>query len=102
LFGSARFFGKNLIRAMLEKQMELPEPIWARLNYAWMGFFAVMGVLNLWVAFNFSTDTWVSFKLFGGMGLMIVFIVLQGLFLARYIPEENEQPAPQPAATKKE
>ncbi len=102
LFGSARFFGKNLIRAMLEKQMELPEPIWARLNYAWMGFFVVMGVLNLWVAFNFSTDTWVSFKLFGGMGLMIVFIVLQGLFLARYIPEENEQPAPQPAATKKE
>jgi len=62
----------------------------------------VMGVLNLWVAFNFSTDTWVSFKLFGGMGLMIVFIVLQGLFLARYIPEEKEQPVPQPAVTEKE
>jgi intracellular septation protein len=46
------------------------------------------------VAFNFSTDTWVSFKLFGSMGLMLVFIVLQGLVLAKYIPEEKEEPAP--------
>ena len=98
LFGSAQFFGKNLIRAMLGEQVQLPEPLWVRLNYAWIGFFAVMGVLNLWVAFNFSTDTWVSFKLFGGMGLMIVFIVLQGVVLARYLPEEQELP-PQQAGT---
>jgi intracellular septation protein len=95
LFGSAQFFGKNLIRAMLGQQVELPETLWVRLNYAWIGFFAVMGVVNLWVAFNFSTDTWVSFKLFGGMGLMIVFIVLQGVVLARYLPEEQELPPPQ-------
>ena len=95
LFGSAQFFGKNLIRAMLGQQVELPETLWVRLNYAWIGFFAVMGVLNLWIAFNFSTDTWVSFKLFGGMGLMIVFIVLQGVVLARSLPEEQELPPPQ-------
>jgi intracellular septation protein len=64
-----------------------------------MSFFAVMGVLNLWVAFNYSTDTWVSFKLFGGMGLMIVFIVLQGVLLAKYIPEDKEPAAP-PAGDK--
>ncbi len=98
LFGSAQFFGKNLIRAMLGEQLQLPESLWIRLNYAWIGFFTVMGVLNLWVAFNFSTDTWVSFKLFGGMGLMIVFIVLQGVVLARYLPEEQELP-PQQAGT---
>jgi len=97
LFCSARYFGKNLIFAMLEKQMALPETLWTRLNYAWMSFFAVMGVLNLYVAFNFSTDTWVSFKLFGGMGLMIVFIVIQGMVLAKYIPEEKD-PSPQPSA----
>jgi intracellular septation protein len=97
LFGSARFFGKNLIRAMLEKQVELPqEALWNRLNLAWIGFFSVMGFVNLWVAFNFSTDTWVSFKLFGGMGLMIVFIVIQSVVLARYLPEEKEQASPQP------
>jgi intracellular septation protein len=89
LFGSAQFFGKNLIRTMLEKQAELPEVIWSRLNYAWIGFFLVMGVLNLYIAFNFSTDTWVSFKLFGGMGLMLVFIVAQGVVLAKYLPEEK-------------
>jgi intracellular septation protein len=96
LFGSAQFFGKNLIRAMMDKQVELPEALWGRLNYAWIAFFAVMGVLNLYVAFNFSTDTWVSFKLFGGMGLMIVFIVLQGVVLAKYLPDEKEEPVPQP------
>jgi len=96
LYCSAQFFGKNLIRAMLDKQVQLPEALWSKLNFAWMGFFAVMGVLNLYVAFNFSTDTWVSFKLFGGMGLMIFFIVLQGIVLAKYLPEEQEPPSPQP------
>ena len=81
---------------MLDKQVELPETLWPRLNYAWMSFFAVMGVLNLYVAFNYSTDTWVSFKLFGGMGLMILFIILQGVVLAKYIPEEKAEPSPQP------
>jgi intracellular septation protein len=47
-----------------------------------------MGAANLYVAFNFSTDTWVNFKLFGGMGLMLLFVVLQAVFLARYIEEK--------------
>lgn len=89
LFASAHLFGRNLIRAMLEAQVTLPTPLWARLNLAWVLFFAAMGVLNLWVAFNFSTDTWVTFKLFGGMGLMVVFIVGQGVVLSRYLPEEK-------------
>ena len=49
-----------------------------------------MGVLNLYVAFNFSTDAWVNFKLFGGIGLMLVFVVLQALMLARHIEEKVE------------
>ena len=90
LFVSARLFGKNLIRAILEKQVQLPEPLWSRLNFAWIGFFAAMGALNLWVAFNFDTDTWVSFKLFGGMGLMIVFMLIQGVVLVKHLPEEKD------------
>jgi len=89
LFGSAQFFGRNLIRKMLEQQVQVPDLIWARLNLAWIGFFLVMGVLNLHIAFTYNTETWVTFKLFGGMGLMIVFIVAQGLVLAKYIPEEK-------------
>ena len=72
---------------MLGKQVELPDPVWSRLNWSWVGFFAFMGAANLYVAFNFSLDLWVNFKLFGGMGLMLVFVILQALFLARYMEE---------------
>jgi len=90
LLGSALLFGKNLIRAMLEQQVALPEPLWARLNLAWIAFFAAMGALNLYVAYNYSEADWVNFKLFGGMGLMFAFIVAQGLMLAKYVEEEKE------------
>jgi intracellular septation protein len=70
-------------------QIELPDAIWLRLLWAWSGFFAAMGVLNLWVAFNFDLDTWVSYKLFGGMGLMLVFVVAQALYLSRYIKTDE-------------
>lgn len=80
---------KNLIRSMMGKQMNLPDPVWYRLNLAWGLFFAVMGVVNLYVAFNFPLEFWVSFKLFGFMGLMIVFIIAQSLFLSRYVKESE-------------
>ena len=80
---------KNLIRAMMESQIALPEPVWGRLLASWIGFFAAMGAINLAVAFNFSTETWVNFKLFGGIGLMLVFIVLQALMLARYAEQKK-------------
>jgi intracellular septation protein len=85
------FFKKNLVRTLLAEQMELPDAVWNRLNWAWVGFFVFMGFLNLAVAFafNFSTETWVNFKLFGGMGLMLVFVLAQGLLLSKYIEEKN-------------
>jgi len=80
--------GKNPLRALLGEQLELPDPVWRRLNWAWVTFFSVMGVLNLWVAYTFSTDTWVNFKLFGSIGLMLGFTLAQGLYLSRYLPDE--------------
>jgi len=91
LAGSALLLRKNLIRSMLAAQVELPEPIWARLNWSWVAFFAFMGVDNLLVAFNFSTDQWVNFKLFGGTGLMILFVIGQAVFLARHVEEKPAQ-----------
>ena len=87
---SALVFRKNLIRTMMEAQVTLPDVVWGRLLASWIAFFAVMGVLNLVVAFNFSTDAWVNFKLFGGLGLMLAFVVLQALMLSRYIEEKKE------------
>ena len=80
-------FRKNLIKLMMGKQMTLPDALWRKLMLSWVGFFIVMGVLNLYVAFNFSTDTWVNFKLFGGMGLMLVFAVLQALMLSKHMDD---------------
>ena len=79
---------RNLIRSLLSEQMQLPEAVWARLNWSWVGFFSVMGAINLYVAFNYSEKVWASFKLFGGMGLMFLFVVLQSLFLARHMEEK--------------
>ena len=80
--------GRNLIRAMMSQQMRLPDPVWARLNWSWVAFFAFMGAANLYVAYNFSEGAWVSFKLFGGMGLMLAFVLAQAAFLARYVEEK--------------
>jgi intracellular septation protein len=82
---------RNLIRSMLGAQVQLPDPVWRKLNWSWVAFFAFMGVANLLVAFNFTTDQWVNFKLFGGTGLMLLFVVGQALFLARHIEEERKQ-----------
>ncbi|KAB2917435.1 MAG: septation protein A [Dechloromonas sp.] len=86
---AALIMKKNAIKTMLGEQLTLPEAVWSRLNFAWIGFFLVMGVLNLLVAFNFSTDTWVNFKLFGGMGLMLLFVLAQGMMLSKYVEEDK-------------
>ena len=91
LAGSPLLTGKNLIRSMMGAQMELPEPVWKKLNWAWAAFFAVMGCANVYIAFNYPTDTWVTFKMFGGMGLMLAFVVGQAVYLSRYI-QDNPQP----------
>lgn len=78
---------KNMIRTMMGEQVELPAAIWTRLGLSWVGFFVVMGILNLYVAFNYSRSAWVDFKLFGGVGLMFVFILAQSLFLSRHLDQ---------------
>ncbi len=89
LIGSAALLRKNLIRAMLQQQIHLPDAIWSRLNIAWSVFFVLMGALNLYIAYSFSEDAWVNFKLFGGLGLMLLFVLGQGYYLSRHIEEES-------------
>ncbi len=92
------FFNRDLLRTLMGEQLKLPDPVWRRLNMAWMGFFAGMGVLNLWVAYNFSTATWVNFKLFGGLGLMVVFTLAQGIYLSRHLPNDSAETPPKTGA----
>jgi intracellular septation protein len=86
---SAIVLKKNAIKAMLGEQMVLPENVWAKVNISWIAFFTGMGLLNLFIAFNFPTDVWVNFKLFGGMGLLLVFVIAQGMFLSKYVEEKQ-------------
>ena len=105
---SALAFKKNLIRAMMEGQVTLPERVWSKLSWSWVGFFTFMGAANLYVAFSYSQgfcanvldviakskceeNVWVNFKLFGGLGLMLAFVVLQALMLSRYIEEKKPE-----------
>ena len=90
LFRSA-LFKRNLIRSLMAEQLELPDVIWSRLNLSWGTFFLIIGFVNLWVAANFSTSDWVNFKLFGIMGLMLIFMVAQGMLLSRYMDKEENQ-----------
>jgi intracellular septation protein len=74
-------FNKNGVKAVMGKQMTLPDKTWNAVNISWGIFFALLGCVNLYVAYNFSTDTWVNFKLFGIMGCILVFAIVQSLII---------------------
>lgn len=86
---SQTVLGKNLIRLMMEKQISLPDMIWQRLSLSWAGFFGAMGLINIYVAYNFSTAFWVNFKLFGFTGLMFAFVIAQSLLLSKYVKDSR-------------
>ena len=86
---SQAWFGRNLLQVLMGEQLVLPAPVWRRLSLAWISFFALMGVLNLYVAYTYSTGTWVNFKLFGGIGLMLAFTLGQGVYISRHLPPET-------------
>jgi intracellular septation protein len=78
---------RNFVRTLLGRQIELPDPVWERLLWVWSGFFMLLATANLYVAYSFSTDTWVNFKLFGLMGLTLAFVIGIGVWLSRHLKE---------------
>jgi intracellular septation protein len=88
---SPLLFKKNLMRSLLQEKLTLPDPVWDNLNLAWSAFFAVLGVVNLYVAFNYSTDAWVNFKLFGATGMMLLFVIAQASMLSKYVDEDKKE-----------
>lgn len=90
VFLGSHYIGeKPIIERMMSQAIALADNIWIRLSWLWIIFFIISGVTNLYVAFNYDTDTWVDFKLFGLMGMTLVFIIIQGIYISRYI-EESE------------
>ncbi len=93
-FLASQYIGdKPLIQRMMGHALNLPQPVWYRLNMAWIGFFLFCGGANLFVAFTFH-DWWVDFKVFGSLGMTLLFIIGQGIYLSRHlhdIPEQTPQ-----------
>lgn len=91
VFLGSHFIGKRpLTQRMMDATIDLPPAIWTRLNLGWGLFFLAMGVVNLWVVYNFSTETWVNFKLFGMLGLTIVFVIAQSIYVMRHIRNDKD------------
>ncbi|MDF1677308.1 MAG: septation protein A [Legionellaceae bacterium] len=82
--GSAYIGKKPIIQKIMEHNITLPDKIWRRLSHAWSVFFALMGIANLYIAHHYDTNTWVNFKLFGGAGCTLIFVLLQALYLAKH------------------
>src|SRR6185369_2776115 len=87
------FFRKNFLKTLMSSQLELPDAAWRGMNWSWVVFFALMGVLNLWVAYHYDTNAWVNFKLFGGLGLMALFVIGQAVYLSRYMKDGKQAEA---------
>jgi intracellular septation protein len=82
---------KPLVERMMSHAVRAPHPVWIRLSWMWILFFAGVGVLNLYVAFNFAEETWVNFKLFGILGITFAFVIGQAFYLGRYVQEEKAE-----------
>jgi intracellular septation protein len=99
---------RSVIKLLMGKQIELPDPVWTRLSIAWALFFLAMGFLNMYVAFYYQPDlpdevrreTWVNFKVFWMLGLTLLFSVVQMLFIARYIDPESLEKTDKPEKSK--
>lgn len=96
-WASQTLFHKNLLQTLLGAELQLPAQVWQRLNFAWIAFFALMGLLNLYVAYGYSMSTWYTFKAFGTTGLMLAFMLAQGVYLSRHLkPEAGSAPEQTP------
>jgi intracellular septation protein len=97
VFLGSQYIGeKNLAQRMLGANFTLEARQWLHVNLSWVVFFILLGAANLYVMYNFDTDTWVDFKLFGMMGLTIAFVLIQALLLSRYMKPEEESAGDKP------
>jgi len=84
-FVGSLFTAETLLQKMMGKNIHLPTTIWRKLTIAWGIFFTSLGFLNIYVMYNYDTDTWVHFKLFGTLALTIIFFIVQGFYIAKFI-----------------
>lgn len=97
VFLGSHFIGKKpIIRRMMDQAISLPDTVWTKLSFMWVLFFLFSGAANIYVAYQYDTDTWVNFKLFGLMGLTFAFIIIQGLYISRFLKSSDDDSSAHP------
>ncbi|MFB9133890.1 septation protein A [Vibrio sp. AK197] len=86
----SHLMGKSAIKSMLGKELELPNQVWNKITWAWVVFFALCAALNVYVAFHLSQDIWVNFKVFGLLAATLLFTLLTGVYIYKYLPKDNK------------
>lgn len=87
----SHLLGKSAIKGILGKEISLPEPVWAKVTWAWVAFFSFCAALNIYVAFQLPLDIWVNFKVFGLLAATFVFTLVTGLYIYKHLPKENNE-----------
>jgi len=89
-FAGSQYVGKKpFLQRLMDSKVSLPHSVWQNLNLAWAVFFMVLGAVNLFVAYHYSTNVWVYFKFIGAMGATLVFAIAQSLYMMRYLQDED-------------
>ena len=92
VFLGSQYIGeKPIVRRMMDHAISVPDHIWYKLNLAWVSFFILSGIVNIYVAYNFSTEIWANFKVFGLLGLTLIFAIGQAVYMSRYITEVDDK-----------
>ncbi|MDD1782687.1 septation protein A [Enterovibrio sp. ZSDZ35] len=86
----SQLIGKPLIKGMLAKEINLPDAVWKNINNAWVVFFSVLAVLNIYVAYELPLDVWVNFKVFGLMALTLAYTLATGVYIYKHMPKETD------------
>ncbi len=102
-FLASQFIGKApLVQRLLSAQLSLPDSAWQRLNLSWVVFFSLMGSINIYVLYHFSTNAWVNFKLFGTLGLTLIFLIAQAIYMSRFMESKSTAGSSPPLPTPRE
>jgi intracellular septation protein len=86
-----QYMGKPVIKGMLDKEISLPDAVWQKINWAWVGFFSLCAVVNVYIAFRLPLDVWVNFKVFGLLAATFTFMLLTGAYIYKHMPKEASQ-----------
>ena len=93
VFLGSQFVGeRTVLERVLGSQLSLPRRIWRRLNVLWIGNFALVGALNLFVAYRFEEAVWVSYKLYSSIGFTLALMLLTVAIVAPHVKDDGEQP----------